>query len=266
MADTYGAKTLPLAGVGGSLPATPTAVEASGDPLLAFLASYLMTAANARLGAEWGVIAAPNRAPAAPESPIFRAFTHDPEAWDFNDKLLPALFVYRSDDGGGAYEQLTADLRVARDTVILFWIPRSTPQTRRADQARFASKLFALFDTLLEENRDPTWVVEGDTETRAALDGSSLRDVAQLYSVQMRRSPKRRLLDLRWPSDDVTATYTGFEGALEVREPYVRDPARDGALTGLEVSLTTPPSTDPDAPPPLVTQGFTLGDVPPADD
>lgn len=235
MADSYGGQSLPLSSVGAAV----VLETGTPDPLLTRLCSYFKACANARLGTEFAAAMAPNRSGGTGQVPVMFALEHDPELFEFNDKQLPALFIYRSGDDAGTYEDLTTDMRVSTETVTVLWVLPSGTQEKQAIRARFPSKLFHLFDALIEANRDPAWLVVGDADANAATQGSSLAAGLNLFRLRFSRGPKRKPLVIRPVDDKPLAPYPAYEALIEVREMLVRDPARNAALGGANVILRT---------------------------
>jgi len=230
MADSYGAQSLPIStSVGTAVAITPN----PSDPLLTYLASYLKVAINARLGAAWLTLAPGTTAP------IAYVFEHDPEQFEFNDKYLPALFLFRTEDGSDRYEQVAQDWRISTEIITALWVLPGATQDKAAARARFPTKFFHLADALIEANRDKAWRVSGDTDTTAATRGSSLATFTLHHSMRMSRGVRRKPLVLAVSGDaKPRATFPAYEALLEVRERLTLDTARNATLDGADGDLS----------------------------
>jgi len=244
MADFFGAQSIPISTAVG----TPIVITPSpADPLLTYLLSFLKTAANVRLGTEFGALMTPNRSPAAAESPVAFVFEHDPEQGEFNDTKLPALFMFRNADGTGTTESLTADWQISTENLTMLWVCPAATQGRVASRSKFPSKLFHLFSALIDMNRDKSWRVSGDTDTLAATEGSDLAAFAKFFQLCMVQSPRNKPLVI--PIEDAPSlSYPCWEARLQVKERLTYDVDNNATLTGLNADIvyleTTPGAGD----------------------
>lgn len=157
MSDQYGATHVPLA-----------ASTAGEDPLLASVLSYFQAIGNAHAIAEWTLVAPGQH---TTNNPIEVVHDCDPEQGSFNERDLPALFLWRSKTLDRA--QLAQDVRVESSTLSLLWVPPPATQDKRsAIRQQFAAKLLKVLDVYLERNRDPAWVASGETDSNAASMGA----------------------------------------------------------------------------------------------
>lgn len=159
---TYGATTIPVA-----VPTNPL-TEATGDPALDVWAAYLKAYINAKGSAAWTtVFRRSNNAGQVP--PVLATFTHQPTddtIAPFNEKYLPALFVYRA--GGAANSWEATDMRVAMDTITLLWVSPTGAQAAERIRVPFVNALVKLVDAAIEAQRDASYVHPGDTDPTAA--------------------------------------------------------------------------------------------------
>lgn len=150
MADTYGAATLPIAVT------TP-----AGDPALAKVGAYLKAVVNPRMQAAWTAVW-PRSGEAA--LPIKVVFTHDPRKRQFNDRDLPALYIFRED---GEFSLPAADWRSEESRWKALWVLPSAAQ----DAAASIDPLWQAFAKACHEalvrGIDPLWVDAGETATLA---------------------------------------------------------------------------------------------------
>jgi len=193
MGDAYGATTLPL------VAASPQGT----DPFTTYVLQYLQAVANAYAVDEWSSIAPGGSNPVASISDT------DPELAGFNTKNLPALYLFRSEIAD--HVQVAQDIRIETGVMSLIWVP--PPAAREGAQrvrSNFAVKLFKLLDDSIEQERDPAWVVSGDTYFNAQTLGSWLPKWA-LYRRFRLGAMKRR---------DVMIPITGDKTNREPFEAY----------------------------------------------
>lgn len=227
MADILGATSIALT----SAPATPVTVDVSDsdDPALVYLGSYLQAVANARLGARWGQLL-PNT------NPVVRFFPYDPALGVYNDKYLPALFVWRQ--FGEPERIVTNDVIVSTDTLHFFWIaPQGGPQDKITRRQNFARRLGALFTRSLRVGRDPAWVVAGDSDTQAAALGSNIHRLAGVNNIRFTRWEPAPFRVEMVEGDPIP--YDAWRFIAEVTEMGVGDDDRNIDLGGANASLHT---------------------------
>lgn len=235
MTESFGAQAIPITAAPGA-PVT-VAVSAS-DPLLSYLGSYLRAAINARLSVEFGTLMFQNASPPAVTAPIGHVFEHDPELDDFNQKDLPALYLFRSSDGNAGIEQLAEDWTLTTETIRALWVLPSATQDKTSSRVRFASKLFHLAGALIDANRDPAWIVAGDADENAADQGSSLATFGKFFRLRLSRGAVRKPLAIKVEGLE-PMNYPSFEALFEVKERLLVDPARNATLVGLHATVTT---------------------------
>lgn len=159
---TYGATTIPVA-----VPTNPL-TEATGDPALDVWAAFLKAYINAKGAAAWAAVF-PRTKGVDPILPVNATFTHQPTdetILPFNEKTLPALFVYRA--GGAAHSWETTDMRVAMDTITLLWVFPTGVQAAERIRVPFVNGLVKLIDAAVEAQRDASYVHPSDTDPTAA--------------------------------------------------------------------------------------------------
>lgn len=159
---TYGAITIPVAA-----PADPL-IEATGDPALDVWAAYLKAYINANGGLAWAKVF-PRTRDAVAIPPVLSTFTHQPTddtIAPFNEKTLPALYVYRA--GGAAHAWEATDMRVAKDVITLLWVFPTGAQPAERIRVPYVHAIVTLIDAAVEADRDPSYVHPGDTDPTAA--------------------------------------------------------------------------------------------------
>lgn len=158
MADTWGALTLPAA-----VPSTDTGdgttTAAAGDPCLDTLLAFFEAVLVADVGDAWDA-----RAPAAEEQPIVRSvFTHDPTQVEFNEALLPALFLWRPGDGGGVDEYAEDFLRDSA-ALRLWWVmPYAPDPDMQRQRMPFINAVGKALARACNAGRHPAWVLAADS-------------------------------------------------------------------------------------------------------
>lgn len=159
---TYGATSIPVA-----VPADPL-TAATGDPALDVWAAYFKAYINANGAAAWAAVY-PREQSSQPIPPILTTWTHQPTddtIAPFNEKYLPALYVYRASGAANSWE--ATDLRVAMDTITLLWVFPTGTQPSQRIRVPFVAALAKLIDAAVEADRDPSYVHPGDTDPTAA--------------------------------------------------------------------------------------------------
>lgn len=162
MTDTYGALSIPVA-----VPADAE-VSATGDPALDVWASYLQAFINTYGAAAWAKVF-PRALGAAQIPPVLKTFTHQPTDETiavFNERYLPALYLYRASGAEQKWEWL--DGRIARDTITLLWVFPTGTQPAERIRVPYVNALVKLIDTAIEKYLDPCWVYPGDPDPLAA--------------------------------------------------------------------------------------------------
>jgi hypothetical protein len=161
MADTYGSLPFPIAAPGDG----ETASDHALDVLLAYLKAFL----NHYGATAWQSIYKANKDPG--NLPVVGTFAHDPEYDNFNERDLPAIFLFRN--GGQVAEDIAEDIRTTHSSLTMWWVfPADKAQDRRARQRPFLNGIAKLVDQAFRKERDPAYVIVGDTEPTAAIEGS----------------------------------------------------------------------------------------------
>lgn len=219
--DNFGGITLPIA--------TPGVDEPIADKFLFYALQYFQAFVNAKGSVAWNAVQPGKR-------PIENTFAHDPEQVVFNEKFLPALFMWREESGapGAPYAVSTAvewiaeDYLVSNDTVRVLWVFPNAEQHVRRIREPIVNGLIKALSVSFEFGRDPAWVVPGDTDPQAATLGSVFARWASVLFLTMSRW-QRRALQIRM-TDNTQRVYETVEARLSLQEVYNQDVSRYGAL------------------------------------
>lgn len=208
MADEYGQLEIPVQ--------TPTLTsdDAAGDPLLSVLGSYLQAVINAKCGTAWAALF-------PTESPVLAVRFTDPNEAVFDERDLPALFLFR---GAHALEHIADDWDSDRGTITVLWIPPPSNLDRKTEHSPFANAIAKTLHRALSQGNDPAWIATGDTSAASAVYGSSLALQASLLrtieSVRVETVPIMvEAVDSSGPR-----RYTGARATFEAVELYEADP------------------------------------------
>lgn len=237
MSDTFGPEPQPLV--------APAAGFVAGDRALTYLLAFFSAVANASAVNAW------HAAGIAPNVPVVKAtFAHDPTRGGFNTRDLPALFLYRTGSDKDD-ERYADDYLLTHDNLVLMWVL----PWQSMDNQRKRTPLFVAVKNLLlarlEQMRDPSWIVAGDTDPRAATLGSSIATWAGFWSLIMGKWQATTLkLDIDGDRQHNEQLYDALKIEFALTEQFTPDITLLDAITGLqEVYQTT------DAPPLVIETG-----------
>lgn len=223
MADTFGAITLPVA--------------SEMDPSLQALASYLAAVIGHDLTSAWGETG-------TARGVVVKTFTHDPERGEFNDRDLPALFLWRASSAEEPV-RLADDYEIDRTRVAGLWIFPPTVQHKQVERTRVFSAVVKSLRRACRTVRHPAWLVVGDTDPEAATRGSCLlaqAEIAQLRFAGASADPPVMIeIDGARP-----IRYPAVHFAIELDELLAEDPAAYAGSTASEAALTLEVSVNPD--------------------
>lgn len=219
--DTFGGITLPI-------PA-PTAGQPVSDPFLYYATAYLQAVVNAKGTAAWQAVKPGGL-------PISTVFTHDPEQVVFNERTLPALYMWR-EGSTKTPEWIGEDILVQYDRIRILWVFPNDQQANRRIREPIVNGLVKLIIYAIEIGRDPAWVVPGDTYADAATAGSILWRYAPLVAINF-TSWKRGALIIPM-LDSRPKTYESVEMTAELSEDFAVGEDRFDPLLGLDLTETT---------------------------
>lgn len=200
MPDTFGLVQVPVA--------TSAQGEAAGDPVLSKLVTFLAAFLNENASKAWGEV--------VPGAPLVRTvFTHDPEDIVFNERHLPALFLWR---GSQAEERIADDIFLDTTQCTLLWVFPPAPQETQRRRETFANAVAKLVLVGLERGRTPSYVFDGDGDPRASTLGSLVyaQANANVWSVALAKGRRHKFVERI--EDGAPRTYAALEMTLELQE------------------------------------------------
>ena len=218
MADNFGLVQIPVA--------TSPQGEAAGDPVLTKLVTFLAALLNENGSKAWGEV--------APGAPLVRTvFTHDPEDIVFNERQLPALFLWRASQ---VEDQIADDIFLDTTQCSLLWVFPPAPQETQRRRETFANAVTKLVLVAFERGRTPSYVFDGDLDATAATLGSLVyaQANANVWSVSLKKGRRHKFVERI--EDGAPRSYYALEMTLELQE-------------NLELGLDdfdTPPGADAD--------------------
>ncbi len=222
MGDKFGALALP--------PGSPATGEAAGDPCLSRLGAYLMAWLNVEaLTGFRAVFPATGLA-----NVVGRVFTHDPQQLAFNEKDLPALYLFRT--GGEPVERLAEDYDITHDVVQLYWVyPAAAQETNRLRRPMAAAIHKSIYHAI-ETGRHPSYMLAGDTDPTAASRGSIIYNAAGLFAIDVGAWDMGKLSIAVKGGDARNYDRVGVK--LNIQELRTLDIVADyAALGGLDVTI-----------------------------
>lgn len=210
MSDFYGALQVPA-----PMPVDCPDVVASGDPFLDTLVSFLMAAINADLQSLWEAVHPAAISPHNEALPISFTFTHDPDEASFIENQLPALYAWRADEP--RHVDWTQEWTKAVSNVSILWIPPLAQDEHRRIRQPFRNAFAKSLHRNLYRGRNPAWVVDGDTEAKAAEYGSLFITQAQV-SQYFLRGVQGHTLSVGGANAVIADPYECILATLEVHE------------------------------------------------
>ncbi len=186
------------------------------DPLLDYVGAFFAATLNQYLAAAWSSVA-PGEG-----DPVRCVRKTDPEDVDFIESDLPCLYLWRQ---SGARERIADDYVQVQDKLTALWAFPPAPQNTRKRREAFVNGIVRVIDAMLLHGRDPAWVVPGDTNERAAREGSLIQRWAG-YTSLVRGPWKRTMLVIRSDSGQ-SDPYPALEITFDVTETLQRDADTD---------------------------------------
>jgi hypothetical protein len=170
----------------------------------------------------------------SPAAPIVREyFTHDPEEAVFNEKHLPALFLFRQP--GGEPEWLAADYRIDTTNVTVLWVFPLAAQEKVRARSPMVNAIRKSIDAAIERGRHPSWVDADDPDTTAERRGSAILDRAGLWSLRMGGWNQLPVV-IEIDGGEDRRTYRALQCSLVIQERWV--PGGDDVLDHIEIGLS----------------------------
>jgi len=203
MADVLGITQIPIV-------APSLATDVVGDLTLQRLGQFLKAAINRNGNTAWRT-----RRGGATANVVEHVFYHDPKRL-FDESRLPALYLWRSST---ERRRESDDVLKVTSRITIYWVEEpAQPEVtiRRAPFAHVVDKIMAL---VLHRERDPSWIVSGDTDPLSATRGSFLPD--QLGYNWMLKSGGSGLEMSAHVTDgdgDRDITFTGLATGVDIEE------------------------------------------------
>ena len=229
MSDTFGALSIPLV--------TPAAGETAGDPLLGVTLSFFAAVLNANAPAAWRAVYkdVPNAAV------VKKVFTQDPQKADFNNASLPVLYLFR--ESVEDPERLADDWLIQRSILRLYWFPPVAIIEKREMRASMSNGIAKTLIHAVERTRDPAWKVVGDTDPRAAVEGSDFSVFGGWMEFFVGAwKPYTLVLQVTGETSSQSANQPRYEGlslACKVTERLTEDLGRYAPLLTTQLTFQT---------------------------
>lgn len=189
--------------------------QAAGDPFLDTLTSFLQAALNADLQGLWARIHPGVVGPIGEPVPISAVFTHDPDESSFSDSKLPALYAWRSEEP--RHVDWSQEWSKSISTVSVLWIPPLAQQEHRRIRQPFRNAYAKALHKNLWLGRNTAWVVDGDTEAKAADYGSLFIRHAQVMQYWL-RGVQPHVLNIEHYGTKQVDPYECILASIEVHE------------------------------------------------
>lgn len=230
MAHKFGALTLPAPAVGPGQTATDPALDILGEYFLALLKHYLADA--------WASIA-------PGEKVVESVRLYDPQACDFVDTDLPALYLWRSED---PQTQVADGLAETVTRISVYLVTAPSNQFTAGTRYGFFNGFEKVIARGVRNERDVQWVQKGDTSEAAQVYGSQVVDAAGFESWRLTNVERAPLVIQVQGASSIV--YEGYLATIEARElsseditgtgPGVLDPTYPGlAPTQVDFTLVT---------------------------
>lgn len=211
MSERFGRTAFPVVG-------TPplTADDAAGDPLLTLLGAYLKAAVNAACGTAWEAVY-------PTESPVLAVRFQDPNDGVFDERDLPAIFLWRSQH---ELARIADDWVEDKSEVTALWIPPPSTLDRQTERAPFANAVVKAMARALSEGHDPAWVHAGDGDSLLPeLFGSDLTLLAGMLRLVQGLRVNTVPITVETVDGTPPRRYLGARSVFTVEELLERDPS-----------------------------------------
>lgn len=179
MADKYGATIFPVPVVADTGEFPPEAV--AGDPLLGYLANFVTKIVRLNCEAVWKSV--------SPSTPIIKTVYADEPENGFSAEWLPCLFVFRpgreTRELVETFEQVADEYRFMKSRVVARWIMNPVQAANNRRRNSIFDAVRKAIDAAVNIGRHPAWIVPGDTDLKAALQGSSLCNFSGAASIEL---------------------------------------------------------------------------------
>lgn len=229
MSDLFGALAIPLV--------APAAGESAGDPLLTTTLSFFRAVLNANAVLAWRAAYK-----AEPNALVVKSVVaDDPQSAAFRNDLLPALFLSR--ESADDPVRIAEDWLIQRSVLRLIWLMPVAVLEKRTLRDAMCNAVSKVLTQAVERNRDPAWVVVGDTDPRAATEGSDFSAYGGWMEFLVGAwKPYTFVLQVTGETSSQSANqprYVGLSLACKVTERLVEDPTRYPATGPLNLTVKT---------------------------
>lgn len=221
MSDSSGALTFPLVATRDG--------QIAGDPALGYLGEFLRVSLNQRCNGMWN---SPGVCPG--RDTVANVFQHDPKKL-FDELRLPALYLWR---GKSTHERIADELFKRSSDIYLAWIFEGAAEAHLVKRSPFLNAVAAAMQLALIVDRHPLWLVDGDTDPKAATHGSSITGYCGWSRLQAAEDePQEFIFQRIEPS--VPLPYYGFQmraTADEYPAPDLVSPATQAKLDAAQAA------------------------------
>jgi hypothetical protein len=209
MTERFGALELPAA----------TGSDALTDPALALITSFVRAAIESDLTAAW-VEVDPTSA-----SACCYAYPHNPTEQSFNDRNLPALYMWR--DGVPRTSEYGSDFMMSSTKLVGVWVmPPAHDEDARSREPIF-NGVHASVARAVYRGRHKAWVLDGDTYYDPQTYGSVLARHAGFASLSLAKAERTKLrIEMRDGSG--VDEYDAIQLTFDLQERYEADPGEHG--------------------------------------
>jgi hypothetical protein len=226
MADAFGTLQIPLV--------TPATGESAGDPFLQITASFFAAVLNGNVSTAWQAV----YKDVAAAKVVKSFFDDDPRDATFNVTSLPALFFWREDVKEPVW--IAEDYLTQESLCRLLWVfPASVPE-KRTMRSSIINGIARTLTIMVERDRDPSWVVTGDTDPQAATQGSRLSRWAGIFEMYLGTWKPYDLLIPMMDRVSKPMTFDAVTIGVRVVERLNYDLTRFDASGGMTLTIKTP--------------------------
>jgi len=238
--STIGANPVPFVA-----PATSKATVA--DPALDIVLAFIRAIFERYAATAWRSVAPPT------EPIVKRAFTHDPEDYDFSEDDLPGLYLFRTGSAKNN-EDIAEDIRIATDSVRMFWVLPPAEQTKQARRVPIIQALGKLVDLKIKRVRDPAYVLASDPDPTKTAEGTVVIRAAGLHWLRCLKWQKTALALKKIGGGQERKVYQALECMLEFEEELTQrfddltNPSSVDAMFAIAGAVDTDGAPLPDVP------------------
>lgn len=219
MPDAFGNVAVPAA--------VPAAGDLDGDPAISEILKFMQAFMNANALTAWQSV--------APNQQVVKSIASWKPPTSFNDRDLPCLFGYR--DGSPATEEwIGDDYLIETSTLTLLYIlpwAQQEIQKIRLGCLNIVSKQMIVG---LERGRTPGYIVTGDTDPKAATQGSLLYPFLNAWTINIVKTNTRDFADQLSPGN--SRVYEALEVSVRLQERMTYGLDRYAALNGVDATIT----------------------------